>query len=270
MPHVVVVKEVHHAAHLVQVPRLCRGQVSALVSSEIEFHGNSCKAESEDYTEAATEDETEPEMPILRLPLSAVHHLHNFVADVVEQEGGNVGTADDQDWGGETLRSSLEGARQEEAHEDEVDEDKDEGKGETLGVKAVNSVSGRLSEDCCLRAHGGLQTALGGAKVVNIKSCLNEDAEVEKTEGNIADDFAADGEDVEAACLQDEGPSQGVHHRKGLGGDVGVPKLVELDEDQDEHHIHHRGVKLKADVAGTDMEDAAEYSLRDSSSSTKF
>ena len=180
----------------------------------------------------------------------------------MEQEGGHIGTTDDQDWGGETLRSSLEGARQEEAHENKVDEDKDESKGEALGVKAVNSVSSRLSEDCSLGAHGGLQTALGSAKVVNIKSSLNEDGEVEQTEGNITDDFATNGVDVEAACLQDEGPGQGVHHWKGLGRDVWVPKLIELDEDQNEHNIHHCGVKLKADVAGTDMEDTAEYSLK--------
>ena len=58
VPHVVVVEEVHHAAHLVQVPRLGWGQVSALVSSEIEFHGNGCKEECEENAEAATEDET--------------------------------------------------------------------------------------------------------------------------------------------------------------------------------------------------------------------
>ena len=125
----------------------------------------------------------------------------------------------------------------------------------------MRSVSGGLSQDCSFGTHCSLKTALGGAIVIDIKRGLHEDRKVEEAEGNIADDFPPDGQDVEAARLKDQGPSQGVHHRKGFGRDVGVTKLVDFDEDQDQHHIHHRGVKLKADVAGADMEDAAEYSL---------
>ena len=232
------------------------------MSSEVELHSNSCEAESEEDAEAAAEYETEPQMPVLCFPLSAVHHLQNLVADVVEQEGCHVGGTDDQDWGGKTLRASLEGASEEEAHEDEVDEDEDEGKGKALRVKALNSVSGRLSEDCSFGADRSPHTAFCGAVVINVKRSLQEDGEVEQAEGDIADDFAPDGENIEAAGLQDKRPSQRVHHWKGLCRDVWVSKLVELDEDQNQHHIHHRGVKLKADVARTDMEDAAEYSLQ--------
>ena len=134
VPHVVIVKEVHHTAWLVQVARLGWGQVSALVSIEVKHHGHSCKAEGKEDAEASTEDKTEPHVPVLCLPLSAVHHLQNFVANVVEQEGGHVCSTDHQNWGRETLRARLEGARQEEAHKDEVDEDKNDGKGKALGV----------------------------------------------------------------------------------------------------------------------------------------
>ena len=100
------------------------------------------------------------------------------------------------------------------------------------------------------------------ATVVNVECSLQEDGEVEKTEGDVANDFATNREDVEAAGLKNKGTSQGVHHRKRLGRDVGVPKLVQFDEDQNEHHIHHRGVKLEADVAGAVVEDGTEDALQ--------
>ena len=261
VPHVVVVEEVHHAAHLVHVPRLGRREVPALVPVEIVHHGHGGKAEGKEDAETATEDETEAHLPVLGLPLSAVHHLEKLVADVVEEEGGHVGRADDQDGRREALRTSLESARQEEAHEDQVDEDEDDGEGKALRVKTVDSVSGGGSQDCCSSAYSCPEAALGGAVVVNVEGGLQEDGEVEKAEGDVANDFATNRKDVEAAGLKDKGTSKGVHHWEGLGRDVWVSELVEFDEDQDQHHVHHSSVELEADITRADMEDTAKYPL---------
>ena len=262
VPHVVVVEEVHHAAHLVHVPRLGRREVPALVPVEVVHHGHGGETEGKEDAETATEDETEAHLPVLGLPLSAVHHLEKLVADVVEEEGGHVGRADHQDRRGETLRAGLESARQEEAHEDEVDEDQDDGKGKALRVKTVDSVSGGGSQDCCSSAYSSPEAAFCGAVVVDVKGSLHEDGEVEKAEGDVANDFATNREDVEAAGLKDKGTSKGVHHWEGLGRDVWVSELVEFDEDQDQHHVHHCSVELKADIARADMEDTTEDSLK--------
>ena len=201
VPHVVVVEEVHHAAHLVHVPRLGRREVPALVPVEVVHHGHGGEAEGKEDAETATEDETEAHLPVLGLPLSAVHHLEKLVADVVEEEGGHVGRADDQDGRREALRTGLESARQEEAHEDQVDEDQDDGKDKALRVKTVDSVSGGGSQDSCSSAHSCPEAALGGAVVVNVECSLQEDGEVEKAEGDVANDFATNREDVETAGL---------------------------------------------------------------------
>ena len=231
VPHVVVVEEVHHAAHLVHVPRLGGREVPALVPVEVVHHGHSGEAKGKEDAETATEDETEAHLPVLGFPLSAVHHLKKLVADVVEEEGGHVGRADDQDRRRETLGTGLESARQEEAHEDQVDEDEDDGKGKALRIKTVDSVFGGGSQDCCSGAYSSPEAALCGAVVVNVEGSLQEDGEVEKAEGDVANNFAANREDVEAAGLKDEGTSKGVHYWEGLGRDVRVSELVEFDED---------------------------------------
>ena len=46
-------------------------------------------------------------------------------------------------------------------------------------------------------------------------------------------------------------------------GGVWVAELINLDEGPHQHNIHHDGVKLETDVAGTDMEDCTEGFLRD-------
>ena len=41
-------------------------------------------------------------------------------------------------------------------------------------------------------------------------------------------------------------------------GGVWVAELINLDEDQHQHNIHHGGVKLETDVAETDMDDCTD------------
>ena len=41
-----------------------------------------------------------------------------------------------------------------------------------------------------------------------------------------------------------------------------MSELVEFDEDQDQHHVHHSSVELEADITWADMEDTAKYSLK--------
>ena len=41
-----------------------------------------------------------------------------------------------------------------------------------------------------------------------------------------------------------------------------MPKLVNLDEGQDEHDVHDGGVKLQASIAGAEVEDATANSLQ--------
>ena len=48
-----------------------------------------------------------------------------------------------------------------------------------------------------------------------------------------------------------------------IGCNIRVPELVDLDEDEDHHDVHHCGIKLQADVARADMEDGTEDSLHD-------
>ena len=85
---------------------------------------------------------------------------------------------------------------------------------------------------------------------------------MEKAKGDVANDFATNWEDVEAAGLKNKSTSEGVHYWEGLGRDVRVSELVEFDEDQDQHHIHHCSVKLEADITRADMEDTTEDSLK--------
>jgi hypothetical protein len=40
-----------------------------------------------------------------------------------------------------------------------------------------------------------------------------------------------------------------------------MAQLVDLDKRQNHHHVHHRGVKLEADIGRTQVEDAAEDAL---------
>jgi len=71
MPHVVIVEEVHDITKLVPVPGLCRGTVTALVTSGIEGHSDNTKdqgqQEEEEAREAESPAETTVQLTLLRL-----------------------------------------------------------------------------------------------------------------------------------------------------------------------------------------------------------
>ena len=115
-----------------------------------------------------------------------------------------------------------------------------------------------LHEDWNIAEH----TSLNSTIVVTVNSHMEDGNEVKKTEDGVEDYFPKAWKDIKRESFHSKGHNKCVHAVIGIGRDIGMPELVDLDEDKDHHDVHHGGVKLKTDVAGTDMENCTEDLLR--------